>query len=85
MDLSIDEASGTNAFPCQVLSLMITGTEHDMLTKFLKMKPQTFQGTEYENPFEFVMDCYERLHKMGIVRRLYAECRSPILPSLTWE
>lgn len=41
----IDEASRTDAFPHPILGSMITGIEHDLLIKFLKIKPPTCQGT----------------------------------------
>lgn len=43
-------------FPLLVLGNLMTGTEHDMLTKFLKMKPSTFIDFEIENVFEFIVD-----------------------------
>lgn len=33
------------------------------------MKPPIFQGTEYEDFFEFIVACYERLHKMNIMQK----------------
>lgn len=35
----IDDSLGTNVFPCTFLGLIMTGTKHELLTKFLKIKP----------------------------------------------
>lgn len=43
----IDKALGTDAFPHLIKFLM----KHELLIKFLKMKPPTFQGTESEDTF----------------------------------
>lgn len=47
---------------------MLIAIEHDLLTKFLKMKPPTFYGTEFEKDFEFIIDYYKSLHNMSIVQ-----------------
>ncbi|KAF3659901.1 hypothetical protein FXO37_13759 [Capsicum annuum] len=59
------EASGIDVFPHLILDSMMIGTEYNMLTKFFRMKLPTFQGTEFENAFEFIIDCYDRSQKMG--------------------
>lgn len=61
----MDESSGTSAFSHLVFGFMMTGTKHKLLIKFLKIKPPIFLGIESINVFEFIIDCYGRLHKMG--------------------
>lgn len=65
----MDEALRTNVFPYLVLDFVMIGMEHNLLTKFFKMKPPIFQGTESEDALMFIIDCYERLHKMGIIQQ----------------
>lgn len=42
MDPKIDEALWIDAFLHPIFGFMMTHTKHDLLTKFLKMKPITF-------------------------------------------
>ena len=41
--------------------------QHELFSKFLKLKPPVFKGAESEDAYDFLVDCHELLHKMGIV------------------
>ena len=41
--------------------------QHEVFTKFLKMKPPVFKGVELEDAYDFLVDFHELLHKMDIV------------------
>lgn len=45
----MDKVSGIDVFPHPMLGSVMNGIECKLLTKFLNMKPPTFQGTQYED------------------------------------
>lgn len=52
---------------------MMTKDKHELFYKFIKIKPPIFHRTESENAYKFIIDYYERLHKMGAVERYGVE------------
>lgn len=57
----------TKIFPLPILGFFMSGIEHDMFAKFLKMKPHIFIGSKTKNVFEFIVDHYKRKCKMVII------------------
>ena len=46
---------------------IMTSDQHELFSKFLKLKPPVFKGAESEDAYDFLVDCHELLHTMGIV------------------
>lgn len=63
------EIGGNDTFFCPLLGLVMTGNENTMFIKLLKLKTAYFHGYERGDTYEFILYCYERLHKMGIVHQ----------------
>ena len=65
MDASLE----IGTFPLLTTGPTMTNYQHELFSKFLKLKPPVFKGTESEDAYDFLVDCHELLHKMGIVER----------------
>ena len=52
---------------------VMTNDQHELFSKFLKLKPPVLKGAESEDAYDFLVDCHELLHKMGIVERFGVE------------
>ena len=65
MDASLD----IGTFPCLTTGPIMTNDQHELFSMFLKLKPPVFKGAESEDAYDFLVDCHELLHKMGIVER----------------
>ena len=69
MDASLE----IGTFPCLTTGPIMTSDQHELFSKFLKLKPPVFKGDESEDAYDFLVDCHELLHKMGIVERFGVE------------
>ena len=69
MDASLE----IGTFPRLTTGPIMTNDQHELFTKFLKLKPPVFKGAESEDAYDFLVDCHELLHKMGIVERFGVE------------
>ena len=45
----------------------MTSDQHELFSKFFKLKPPVFKGAESEDAYDFLVDFHELLHKMGKV------------------
>ncbi|TMW80626.1 hypothetical protein EJD97_017617, partial [Solanum chilense] len=69
MDASLE----IGTFPRLTTGPIMTSDQHELFSKFLKLKPPVFKGAESEYAYDFLVDCHELLHKMGIVERFGVE------------
>ena len=65
----IDASLEIGTFPRLTTSPIMTSDQHELFSKFLKLKPPVFKGSESEDAYDFLVDCHELLHKMDIVER----------------
>ena len=63
MDASLE----VGTFPRLTTGSIMTGDQHELFIKFLKLKPPVFKGAESEDAYDFLFDFHELLHKMDIV------------------
>ena len=63
MDASLE----IGTFPRLTTGPIMTSDQHELFSKFLKLKPLVFKGAKSEDAYDFLVDCHELLHKMGIV------------------
>ena len=64
---SMDASLEIGTFPRLTTGPIMTSDQHELFSKFLKLKPQVFKGAEFEDGYDFLVDCDELLHNMGIV------------------
>ena len=69
----MDAPLEVGAFPGFTTGTIMTSDQHELFTKFLKLKPPVFKGAEFEGAYDFLVDCHELLHKMDIVERFGVE------------
>ena len=69
MDASLE----IGTFPRLTIGPIMTSDQHELFSKFLKLKPPVFKGAESEDAYDFLVDCHELLHKIGIVERFGVE------------
>lgn len=53
-----------------ILVHVMTSSEQEMLTMFLKLKSSLLYGFERDDTYDFILYFYERLHKLGMVYQL---------------
>ena len=63
MDASLE----IGTFPRLTTGPIMTSDQHELFSTFLKLKPPVFKGAESEDAYDFLVDCHELLHQMGIV------------------
>ena len=70
------EVEGNDPFFYRLFGSMMSGNMHDMLTYFLNLKTIIFFGSKTKDPYKFILDYYERLHKLVIVHNYMFEFMS---------
>ena len=58
MDASLE----IGMFPRLTTWPIMTNDQHELFSKFLKLKPLVFKGAESEDAYDFLVDCHELLH-----------------------
>ncbi|TMW99060.1 hypothetical protein EJD97_003105, partial [Solanum chilense] len=71
--LRMDASLEVGTFPRLTTGPIMMSDQYELFTKFLKLKPPVFKGAEYEDAYDFLVDCHELLHKMDIVERFGVE------------
>ena len=69
MDASLE----IGTFPRLTTGPIMTSDQHELFSKFLKLKPPVFKGAESKDAYDFLVDCHELLHKMSTVERFGVE------------
>ena len=69
----IDASFEIGTFPRLTKGPIMTSDQHELFSKFLKLKPPVFKGAESMDAYDFLVDCHELLHKMGIVEQFCFE------------
>ena len=60
MDASLE----IGTFPRLTTGPIMTNDQHELFSKFLKLKPPVFKGAKSEDAYDFLVNCHELLHKM---------------------
>ena len=63
MDASLE----IDTFPRLTTGPIMTNDQHELFSKFLKLKPPVFKCAESEDAYDFLVECHELLHEMVIV------------------
>ena len=63
MDASLE----IGTFPRLTTGPIMKNNQHELFSKFLKLKPPVFKGAESKDAYDFLVDCHELLLKMDIV------------------
>ena len=63
----IDSSLEVGTFPRLTTGSIMTSNQHELFTKFIKLKPPVFKGAESEDAYDFLVHWHEMLHKMDIV------------------